>query len=219
VALAAAGGILWWRTRTSPDAAATSAARPGSAAAARSGELVSTPDGTAERNRLRARAREPLPLPSHAVGAKVYAEAVAAGDKTPGEKAFRADADAFFAHNLDLAEERAAQEGLTLDEMKELNHLNLLAMHIRRWDEVAHLTGREITAEQRMRGDEIVMTSSNNFKAAIRAHVAKGDSAEVRGETIRKLQAEFIEKFKAHVGISPEDYDRLLAVPFARGGN
>lgn len=215
--LAAAGGVLWWRTRADSEPAATSAERSRPAAAARPGEPPAV-DGTAERNRLRARAREPQPLPSRSAGVQAYTEAVAAGDKTPGEKAFRADADAFFAHNLDLAMDRALMEGLTMDEMKELNYLNLIAMHIRRWDEVSHLTGRELTAEQRTRGDQLVFTASNEFKAAIRAHVAKGDPPEVRWETIRKLEAAFIDKFKAHVGIGPEEYDRLLAVPFANAG-
>ncbi len=217
MALAVAGGVLWWRARGDSEAAPKLSTASGPAAAARPGEPPGV-DGAAERTRLRARARQPRPLPSHAIGAKVYAEAVAAGEKSPGEKAFRADADAFFAHNLDVAEERSTQEGLTMDEVKELNYLGLLAMHIRRWDEVSHVLGRELTAEQRARGDELVFSSSNDFKAAIRAHVEKGDSAEVRWETIRKLEAAFIDKYKALVGLSPEDFDRLLAVQFRTPG-
>ena len=213
MALAAAGGVLWWRARSDSDAAAKPS---GPAAAARPGGLPALIDGASERNR--ARARQPAALPSHELGAKVYAEAVAAGEKNPGEKAFRADAQAFFDHNTDLADERATAEGITFDELKELTFLGLLAMHIRRWDAVSQVTGRELTADERARGDELVFSASNELKAAIRAHVAKGDSAEARWETIRKLEASFLEKYKAHVGITPEGFDRLLSLPFQPPG-
>jgi hypothetical protein len=91
-------------------------------------------------------------------------------------------------------------------------------MHIRRWDDVSRVTGRELTADERARGDELVFSASNELKAAIRAHVGKGDSAEVRRETIRKLEASFLEKYKAHVGITPEAFDRLLSLPFQPPG-
>ena len=96
--------------------------------------------------------------------------------------------------------------------------MGLLAMHIRRWDDVARVTQRELTDDQRARGDELVFSASNALKAAIREHVAKGDSPEARWETIRKHQASFVERYKALVGLSAEDYDRLLALPFQPAG-
>lgn len=209
--ISAAGGVLWWRTRADADAGAAPAvpAERAPSAAARASAPPGVSDGAAERNRRIS--RQPAALPSHEVGARAYADAVAAGEKNPGETAFRADALAFFEHNGDLGEEKAAKEGITTDELKELTVLGLLAMHIRRWDAVARLTGRELTADERARGDELVFSASKELKAAIRAHVAKGDSAEVRWATIRKLEASFIEQYKALVGISAEDYDRLLA--------
>ena len=87
-------------------------------------------------------------------------------------------------------------------------------MHIRRWDMVAQVTGHEFAAEERTKGDELVFSASNALKAAIRDHVAKGDSPEVRWETIRKHQASFVEKYQALARISPADYDRLLSLPF-----
>jgi hypothetical protein len=216
VAVSAAGGMLWWRARSDAQASVAITApaeRPRPAAVP---GMRSEPDGVAARNRRLQRA--PAELPSHEVGARVYAEAVAAGEKNPGEKAFRADAAAFLEFNGDLAEERAAKEGVTLDEMKELTYMGLLAMHIRRWDAVAHLAGHELSDEERTRGDELVFSASNAFKAAIRAHVAKGDPPEARWETIRQHQASFIEKFQALARISPEAFDRLLAEPFQSGG-
>jgi hypothetical protein len=96
--------------------------------------------------------------------------------------------------------------------------MGLLAMHIRRWDAVEQVTRRELTAEERARGDELVFAASNELKAAIRAHVAKGEPAEARWETIRKFQASFVERYRSIVKISPEDYDRLLSQPFVPSG-
>ena len=210
--LAVAGGVLWWRTRS--DAAAS--AGPPAAAAERPEARVSVAEGVAERNRRLS--RQPTMLPTHEVGAKIYADAVAAGEPNPGEKAFRADALAFFDHNAELGEEKAAREGVTVDELKELTVLGLVAMHIRRWDSVARLTGRELSAEDRTRGDELVFSASKELKAAIRDHVAKGDPPEARWATIRKLQTSFVDRYKALVKMSAEDYDRLLAEPYQSGG-
>ncbi len=220
VTLAAAGGILWWRTRDGAGTSAGSKDPPRVAAPAgpaRQAPLATEAPAVVERNRAISRA--PVALQSHEVGIKTYAEAVAAGDPNPGEKAFRADALAFFEFNGDLGEEKAAKEGVTLDELKELTYMGLLAMHIRRWDTVGRLTGREMSPEEQVKGDELVFSASNALKAAIREHVAKGDPPEARWETIRKHQASFIEQYKALVKISPEQYDRLLSVPFLpRGG-
>jgi hypothetical protein len=218
VGIAAAGGVLWWRARGG-EATAGPAAPAGAAAEARGARPSTLPeltDGAAERNRRLT--RQPASLQSHEVGAKTYADAVAAGEKNPGEKAFRADALAFFEHNGDLAEEKAAKEGITTDELKELTYMGLLAMHVRRWDEVARVTRRELTADERARGDELVFSASNELKAAIRAQVAKGEPAQARWETIKKIQASFVDRYKEIVKISPEDYDRLLALPFVPGG-
>jgi hypothetical protein len=220
VTVAAAGGILWWRSRAGGGASTAPKAPPRAAApagASRPAALPALPSGADERNRTMSRA--PAGLQTHEVGIQTYADAVAAGEKNPGEKAFRADALAFFEFNGDLGEEKAAKEGVTLDELKELTYMGLLAMHVRRWDAVERLTGRELSPEEQVKGDELVFSASNALKAAIREHVAKGDAPEARWETIRKHQASFIEQYKALVKISPEDYDRLLAVPFLpRGG-
>jgi len=213
--LAVAGGVLWWRARS--DAAPSAGApAPRAATTDEPGARMSVADGVAERNRRLS--RQPAMLPTHELGAKVYADAVAAGEPNPGEKAFRADALAFYDHNAELGDEKAAREGITVDELKELTVLGLVAMHIRRWDAVAQVTGHELTADEQKRGDELVFSASSELKAAVRAHVAKGDSPEARWATIRKLQASFIDRYKALVKISDADYDRLLAQPYQPGG-
>src|SRR5262249_3890333 len=98
--LAAAGGLLWWRGGREA-AAPPARAMPSARAAMLQREAPPRPPrgaGPADARGGR-EAREPAPLESHEVGAKVYAEAVKGGEKNPGEKAFRADAKAFFEQN------------------------------------------------------------------------------------------------------------------------
>jgi hypothetical protein len=169
--------------------------------------------------RERLRTREPAPLKSHEVGAKVYAEAVKAGEKNPGEKAFRADAKAFFEHNADLAEEKAAKEGITVDELGELTYMGLLAMHLRRWDAVEQVAQQELSPEVRKLGDELIASASDDLKAEIRGQVARGDSVDARWEAIRQHQSNFVQKYQAITKISPENYDLLLSLPFVQAGD
>jgi hypothetical protein len=171
------------------------------------------------RERSLERAHEPEALPTHEYGVKAYAQAVKAGEKNPGEKAFRADAQAFFEHNAQLAEEKAAREGISLEELEELTYMGTLAMHLRNWDAVEQVLGHELSAEDRKLGDALIFSASNEFKTAIRGHVAKGDSVEARWATIRTQQESFIEKYKAITKLSPEDYDNLLASPYEGGAN
>lgn len=159
-------------------------------------------------------APEPESLPTHELGIKAYAQAVEAGDENPGEKAFRADAKEFFLYNAKLAEERAAQEGITMEELEELTYMGALAMHIRRWDVVEQMLGHPMSPEDRAAGDDLIFAASNELKATIRGQVASGASAEERWKVIRAQQASFIEKYKAITKLSAENYDTLLALPF-----
>jgi hypothetical protein len=215
--MAAAGGLLWWRggdraaappVRTEPTESALPRARTAPPGAPRQGA------DARERLRTRAPVPEPEALKSHEIGVKVYAEAVKAGEKNPGEKAFRADSKAFFELNAQLAEERAAKEGISVDELDELTYLGLLAMHLRRWDDAAQVAEHEISPEDRQRGDELIFSASNELKAAIREHVKNGDPPEARRATIRKLEASFIEKYQALTKMSPQNFDLFLSLPF-----
>jgi hypothetical protein len=218
VVIAAAGGLLWWRGGDKSAATPPVRAEPTERALprARAAPPGALPEGAEARERLRTRPRAPEPEApkSHEIGIRVYAEAVKAGEKNPGEKAFRADSKAFFEHNAQLAEERAEKEGITLDELDELTYLGLLAMHLRRWDDAAQVAEHEISPEDRQRADELIFSSSNEMKAAIREHVKKGDSPEVRWATIRKLQTSFIEKYQAITKMSPQNFDLFLSLPF-----
>jgi len=219
---AALGGMLWWRGRAEPVALPLSppaeVAPPVEAAPA---VRPSPREPTTERHgdqqpavRPSVGAPEPVALPTHELGIKAYAKALEAGDENPGEKAFRADAKEFFNYNAKMAEERAAKEGITMEELEELTYMGVLAMHIRRWDVVEQMLGQELSPETRALGDDLIFAASDELKATIRGQVASGASAEERWKVIRAQQASFIEKYRAFTKLSPEKYDTLLALPF-----
>jgi hypothetical protein len=219
VGLVTAGGLLWWRggKPAAPPARATVSERATPPPRTAPRDALAPPrDGREARERLRTRAPE-APR-THEIGAKVYAEAVQAGEKNPGQKAFRADAKAYFEHNAELAEEKAAREGITLDELEELTYMGLLAMHLRRWDEVAQVAGHELSAEDRRLGDELISSASNELKAKIREQVQKDASADDRWAAIQQMQASFVDKYQAITKISPQNYDLLLSLPFMSNG-
>ncbi|XXX78007.1 hypothetical protein WMF30_04440 [Sorangium sp. So ce134] len=159
-------------------------------------------------------AREPERLPDGDRGAAAYAKALAAGDERPGEEAFRADAEAFFEHNLEMAEEKAAREGLTLAELQELTTMGALAMHLQRWEAVEQVLGRELSAETRELAEKRIFSASDELKAAIRRQVAAGEPVAARWATIREVEARFLDEYRAITGLSPAQYDALLALPY-----
>jgi hypothetical protein len=158
--------------------------------------------------------REPEAPPTHELGIKAYKQAVEAGEENPGEKGFRADAREFFNYNTKLAEEKAAREGITMEELEELTYMGTLAMHLRRWDAVEQMLGHGLPAETRELGDELIFKASDTMKASIRGQVASGVPVEERWKTIRAQQASFIEKYQALTKLSPEAFDTFLALPF-----
>ncbi|WP_437756145.1 hypothetical protein [Sorangium sp. So ce1389] len=160
---------------------------------------------------------EPEPLPDGDRGATIYAAAIMAGDKNPGEKAFRADSEAFFEHNLGMAQEKAAREGITLAELQELTYLGNLAMHLMRWEAVAEVLGHDVPAEARERAEKLIFSASEELKATIRRQVAEGKPAEARWATIRAIEARLVDEYRAITGLSPEQLDALLALPYTAG--
>lgn len=175
--------------------------------------VEAVPDPVAARNALR---REvPVAPPSREKAREAYAAAIAAGEESPGMAAFRADSLAFFEHNIEFAKEKAAREGISLDELRELTHLGLLAMRLRQWNEVERILGRPLPPELREQGDKLIFTSSNELKAAIREHVAAQDPIEARWETIRNTEERFLSEYLSITGLSEEQLDRLLGAPYA----
>src|SRR5690606_24100882 len=74
----------------------------------------------AGRDRSRPAAEPKAPDDLKEIKDKAYAEAVEAGFARPGEVAFRAMIDAFIEYNQAFAEAQAREEGLTVDEVREL---------------------------------------------------------------------------------------------------
>lgn len=225
VGAALLGGALWWRGMADRAAALPTAPSPVAEIAP---PAEGAPAGRQPPRRPMREARgeptshlrpsvgapEPQTQPTHELGIKAYAQAVEAGDENPGEKAFRADAREFFNYNAKLAGEKAAREGITLEELEELTYMGTLAMHLRRWDAVEQVLGHELSAEDQALGNDLIFTASNAMKASIRGQVASGASVEERWKTIREQQVSFIGKYRAITKLSPEEYDMLLALPF-----
>lgn len=165
----------------------------------------------------RMRARQPVaPPPDRGIAA--YQAAVEGGSERPGELAFRANADAFFDHNLDIARERAARDGVSLEELREMTYLGLLAMRLRQWGAVEAALGHELAAETRQTADDLVFAASDELKRDIAALVAAGAPPSERRAAIRAAEERFLAEYLAITGLSPAQYDALLGAPFAGDG-
>ncbi|HEU4536461.1 MAG TPA: hypothetical protein VFS00_20190, partial [Polyangiaceae bacterium] len=199
----------------SPSAGPIAVDAPGAPPAA---EAPDAPSPRRERpGRDRPRARQPEALPTHDAGLRAYAEARKAGEKNPGERAFRAEAKAFFDHNAEFAADKASRKGVTLGELSELTYLGMLGMHLRRWGPVEQAAGRALTPEERGRAEELIVWASDALKAALDEQVAQGATEEARWQTIRAHEARFVEQYRAITGLSPEGFDRLLGQNFESG--
>lgn len=165
--------------------------------------------------------RVPMPeLPPRAseIQAAAYAEAKAAGETRPGEKAFRATVDAFMKYNRAFAEEQAREEGITVDEVGELTYFGFMVMQTQRWTEVQELVGTELDEDTRAAGEALMHTANVEFKGAMRKLVAEGAPAEARWKLIRDTQERYLSEYYALTGMTPELLDDLLAGDITREG-
>ena len=157
----------------------------------------------------RSKAIEPVAPPLEP-GIAAHRAAERDGSPRPGEAAFRANADAFVDTNRELAEAKAAAEGITVDELRELTFLGLLAMRLRQWDAVERQLGRPVPPEVRDGADALVFGASDATKATIRAEVARGASESERREVIRSNEDRFVADYLALTGLDAAGYDALL---------
>lgn len=163
----------------------------------------------------RQKAIEPI-APPLASGVAAHRTAVQDGHPTPGEAAFRANASAFVDTNRALAETKAAEEGITVDELRELTFLGLLAMRLRQWEAVERRLGRPVPPEVRAEVDALVFGASDAMKAEIRAQVARGATKEERADAIRLGEARFVAEYLALTGLDAAGYDALLGEDYAQ---
>lgn len=207
--LAAAGGLalLLWSSRQQP-ARSASVPRP------ERPETPPVPGRDAPRP-----IREPqLPPDRSRIHAAAYAQAKAAGDERPGERAFRATVDAFIAYNKEFAEAQAAKEGLTVAEVHELTYFGFLVLQTQQWSEVQDLIGRELDAHERELGEQLMQESNSEFKAAIRKLTQSGASEPARRQLIADAQERYKKEYFAITGMTPELLDDLLAGDASRPG-
>lgn len=133
------------------------------------------------------------------------------GLERPGEAAFSAYADRFVDENLELAQEQARAEGLTLPEVRALTRLGLMVMATQRLDEVEDVLGKELSAETKRALGELVHQQNDEFKRHMRELVGKGAPEAERWQVIGAADQRFREAFLATAGMTAEQFDDLLA--------
>ncbi|MEM9491049.1 MAG: hypothetical protein AAGC55_18010 [Myxococcota bacterium] len=218
VAIAVVGVVLFATYRLWPDEPEATTRAPAPKAAAKSPLLnpqrPATPPAPGQRL---PRPPEPQPPPLEPdFLANVYRDAIKAGDDRPGEAAFRANVDAFIEYNAKFAEAQARDEGITVDEVRELTFFGFMAMQTQRWPDVEDLIGRELSEDERMTGEELMHETNREFKQAMRALVADGASEDKRWQLIRTTQAEYRRAYFAITGMNDELLDALLAGDLSR---
>jgi hypothetical protein len=144
------------------------------------------------------------------------------GSANPGEAAFTAYADRFVDENLELAEQQARAEGLTLPEVRALTRLGLLVMATQRLPDVEEVLGHELPPETKEALADMVQRENGAFKDQMRALVAKKAPEEERWKLISAADARFRSEFFKISGMTAAQLDDMLAgnllLPGAPGG-
>ena len=159
-----------------------------------------------------------LPPNRQQIHSAAYAKAIADGDERPGEKAFQATVDAFVAYNRAFAEAQAAEEKISVAEVRELTYFGFLVLQTQQWPEVEALTGHELGAKERERAETLMHDTNTTFKAALRKLVAENAPEEARWKLIRETQDRYKREYGAITGMTPELLDDLLAGDPSRPG-
>lgn len=152
-----------------------------------------------------------LPPEADALRLAAYQEALAREDPRPGEQAFRAMVSAFMEHNAALAEQQAAAEGLSVDEVEALTFLGLMAQESQRWPEVEQLLGGPLDPERRTQAEAMLRELDTDFERSMRDLVAEGGSAEDRWALIHSFEKEYRERYFEVTGMDEDLLDDLLA--------
>jgi hypothetical protein len=213
IALAAvAAYFLWFRGDSGPAQASNQAVN--------SDWRPTRPDRPPEPGRDQPRrVREPqMPPSAGETHTAAYEQARSQGSARPGEVAFRATVDAFVEYNRSFAEAQARQEGLTVAEVRELTYFGLMVQETQRWPEVEDLLGRALTGDERLAAEELMHTANKEFKAGMRALVARKASEEERWELIQATQERYQREYFALTGMTSELLDDLLAGDITRKG-
>ena len=152
-----------------------------------------------------------LPPDADALRLAAYQEALAREEPRPGEQAFRSMVSAFMDHNRKLAEQQAAAEGLSLDEVEELTFLGLMAQESQRWPEVEQLLGGPLDPDKRTQTEAMLRELDNEFEQSMRDLVAEGASPEDRWALIRSFEKDYRDRYFELTGMDEDLLDDLLA--------
>lgn len=178
---------------------------------------VSAGKATPVRPRLPPREGQPVPQIQEPVPTQLSPEVRAEiaekvrGEDRPGMAAFRAVSDRYVDANIQLAEEQARAEGLTLDQVRELTSFGQLVLATQRTSDLEQILGRALTAEQAEELGELMMSANVEFKDRMRKLVAARASEAERWALIRQTQAAYLEGFYAASGMTEDQLDDLLA--------
>lgn len=134
-----------------------------------------------------------------------------AGLARPGEAAFTAYADRFVDDNLALAEEQARAEGLSVPEVRALTRMGLMVMTTQRMQEVEEILGRDLPPEKEEALGKLVQEVNGDFKTRMRGLVKNGAPESERWELISAADARYREGFFQTSGMTPDQFDDLLA--------
>jgi hypothetical protein len=114
-------------------------------------------------------------------------------------------------HNAALAEQQAAAEGLSVDEVEALTFLGLMAQESQRWPEVEQLLGGPLDPERRTQAEAMLRELDTDFERSMRDLVAEGGSAEDRWALIHSFEKEYRERYFEVTGMDEDLLDDLLA--------
>lgn len=144
------------------------------------------------------------------------------GSPNPGEAAFNAYSDRFVDENLELAEQQAKAEGLTVPEVRALTRLGLLVMATQRTTDLEEVLGHELSPEIKTELADMTDRENSGFKKEMRALVAKGAPEAERWKLISAADARFRAELFRISGMTPAQLDDMLAgnllLPGAPGG-
>jgi hypothetical protein len=140
------------------------------------------------------------------------------GQERPGEAAFRAVSDRYVDENRELAARQAAEEGLTMAELRELTYFGLMVLATQRTSDVEEVIGRALTAEERDELAELMQSSNGEFRDSMRALVARGGGETERWALIRTTEARYQAELFRITGLDAGTLDDLLAGNLALPG-
>jgi hypothetical protein len=174
------------------------------AASSPSKSLAKTAGGSTPAGRSR-RARAGHTLRPHG-----FDEASATPTTTPGVAAFREYTDDYVQMHIDDAQEHMANEGISLEETKELTYFAFVVLESQDWDVVEDLTGHPIEEEARRQASVEMRRRSQQMRDEVLEQVRSGEGEEARWATIGRVESGYLAEYYRITGMNPELLDQLL---------